>query len=65
MIEINVTQAQVERFATRGFPIPEVTRRGDRYLAFTVREDGQWVEFLGHSPNHAVEQASKLVVQRD
>jgi hypothetical protein len=57
-----VTPQQQMALAFRGFPLPEVTPKtvathkgpATRYLAFTIRDDGQWVEALGRDTNEAV-----------
>lgn len=55
-INVPVTPQQQMALAWRGFPLPEVTRKSPHeYLAFTIREDGQWVEALGRDPFVAVQ----------
>ena len=60
-------------FSMRGFPLPEVKpidpviRKGrvvDQYLAFTVREDGEWAEASGDTPEWAARNLAVLLAQK-
>jgi len=60
-------------FQMRGFPLPEVqpidpvVRKGrvvDQYLAFTIREDGEWAEAIGDTPEWASRNLAVLLAQK-
>ncbi len=59
-----VTPQQQMALAFRDFPLPQVEPRGNGFVAYTIREDGEWVEFFGRDPLVAVEQLARLIVQR-
>lgn len=60
-MQVNVTPFQQVAFAQRGFPLPEVQPRGREFVAFSRRDDGQWVEVIARSPEVAIQQLALLV----
>lgn len=64
-IVITPEPMQMLALAARSFPVPEIARKGpNEYLAYTVREDGQWVEALGRSPIDALDNVIREVARR-
>lgn len=64
-IVITPEPMQMLALAARSFPVPEISRKGpSEYLAFTIREDGQWVEALGRSPIDALDNVIREVARR-